>query len=795
MDTYKNREEQLYLAAYGLWLACAVLEITLWGKYPYADDIADYGQKLAYVLLLFQFISRKQYSPRDIAALYLMLFGCALAANSVYNKQLIPVVLFIGCSRDIDYTKILKCTLAVQGILFILTAGASMLGVIEDVIWYEGSRVRHSLGYSYCGYPAHLIFFLTLVVLYLRKKARVLDAVCLLALNYVIYMATDSRTDFYLAVLGILGFFLWTGSFRAKWFETLRCLTVEYGFAAAAVFSIAMHIFYDADTAWMQRLNQVLNGRLQLGYDAIQEYGFSIFGRPIRWFGQGSLLSDPTRIYNYVDSSFLKETLSYGILFLILLAAGYYLLGKRISRTRDHALGWVILMSLLYSITNAHLCVLTFNVFILALGRLFAGPGVAYSESHTVCMASASEKWFHGFRPHTGAWLAVLAACRPEKTDEKKRRILRTGVFLAVLCYTSILQYLGIKHIVKHASVHMCVICGLLLLLAVLCTEKSAGNYRIKGVLSHIVFCFLLTACISDFFVDKRFSGSSFGLLIFGGIFCCSWSRMQNPEYLLEECRQACKIWFIGMLVLCAVFFPVLPGVPYCGMFYSAKIFGACMLIAMGVFLSDFSSGKNPVRNGLGVISSLYLVWLSREMLLVFIAAAVLLFCMAFRIFLCFRDGAFRSPGEKIKMIPVLVLGIAGIILLQYVLSDSAVSDTIQTRLWLAEEYLMQMNLLGHRHLAEIAGKARWAQNGFVMVAFRYGIIAGVLYIAAAFLYLWKAIRAALTRRDFFPFALAFICIAVSMAEPVEMPFGQIVWLLFYFGAAWALVAERGENG
>ncbi len=372
MKEYRKRDEQLFLAAYSLWLVSAVLSFTLWQRYDIVDLLCEYLRKTGYLLLVLRFLLKPRYTKQDIAGVFTIIFVCGLTAHAEYNNQLIPVVIFVCNAGNVRMNKILKITLVIQTLLMIATIIGSQTGLIKDQIWYEGDRVRHSLGYDYCGYPAHLLLFMTLMWMCLRKKVRLPDGLVLLVLNYLMYIYTDSRTDFYLSVLGIAGFYVWEriGQFRPL--EVFRSIMTRYGFHLACILSIAIHWIYNPENVFMARINVALNNRLQLGLDAIRTYGFSLFGDQIRWFGQGSLKDDPTRIYNYVDCSFLKEGLTFGILFLLLLAVGFYLAGRKIDNRKEYRLGWAVLISLAYSVINAHLCVLTFNVFILVLGTVFS---------------------------------------------------------------------------------------------------------------------------------------------------------------------------------------------------------------------------------------------------------------------------------------------------------------------------------------------------------------------------------------------------------------------------------------
>ncbi len=415
---FDDIQERLFLTAYVLWLSAAVLKLTMWNYITPAAKVFSRIQLIAYLLLVVQFfvklLSRlpskhsainKRNTARlntvclstclsraDVIGVILIFFSAVLAWRSQYNRQILPVMLFLYFSADISYKKILKCTVAVQLAVMAAAAAASGCGLIEDILWYEGDRVRHSLGYDYCGFPAHIMLFVTMAWLCIRGKARCIDAAVLLVLNGILYYFTDSRSDLLLAVIGIAGAFLWGRDFSeesadktagrrfARIFSSFRIFVAKLGFLIAFAVSVVVQYFYNSDNAFWYRINETLNGRLQLGHDAIREYGFSLFGKVIHWYGQGSLRLDDSLVYNYVDNSFVKELLTYGWVFAVLLLIGFYFTGKKLAEQKEWMLCWALLVTVAYSMINAQLCFLAFQPFILLPGMLFASNGSFASD-------------------------------------------------------------------------------------------------------------------------------------------------------------------------------------------------------------------------------------------------------------------------------------------------------------------------------------------------------------------------------------------------------------------------------
>ncbi len=366
-----SRQERLFLIAYILWMIDAIVGITMWRKISLFNDFCDYLRKIAYILFVVQFLSKKRYTKKDVAGIFAIIFIVVLAEHSVYNKHIIPAMIMIYLAADVDYRKILKCTLVLQSAFMIVTVLASQMDVIEDVIWMQNAeRIRQSLGYDYCGYPAHLLLFMTLIWFCVRDRLHMSDAVVWLGLNMLVYWLTDSRADFYLSVIAILGFFIISRFKRYREYKPIRFL-MKYGCGLLVVFSVLAQMIYNPANELLQAANDALSSRLSLGHQGIQSYGLSLFGKAVRWIGQGSKQANPDLVYNYVDCAFLKEIISFGIVFIIILIIAFYAAGKEMASKREYALGWAVFVSLLYGVVNAHLCMVTFNVFILCLSLLF----------------------------------------------------------------------------------------------------------------------------------------------------------------------------------------------------------------------------------------------------------------------------------------------------------------------------------------------------------------------------------------------------------------------------------------
>ena len=150
---------------------------------------------------------------------------------------------------------------------------------------------------------------------------------------------------------------------KNKWFlvEKTKWLWVAVPTIIASI-AIAIHAFYSPESIIWQKLNDILSGRLQLGKDAIADFGFTLFGQYIEWkgFSIGHLSGEG---YNYVDCSYLQLILEYGSIFLILILILYSFVIYKCIKKKNYYLLWSIVFVLVLSITEPRLMNLAFNPF------------------------------------------------------------------------------------------------------------------------------------------------------------------------------------------------------------------------------------------------------------------------------------------------------------------------------------------------------------------------------------------------------------------------------------------------
>ena len=116
------------------------------------------------------------------------------------------LLMFIYCGRNIPFLKIAKFTLVITSITLLFTIGSAYLEIIPNYIEITDDRYREYLGFTYALYPAAILFNITALIIYIRKrKIKFVQLFALLLLNWLIFKKTNARLSFYMSLMMVVG--------------------------------------------------------------------------------------------------------------------------------------------------------------------------------------------------------------------------------------------------------------------------------------------------------------------------------------------------------------------------------------------------------------------------------------------------------------------------------------------------------------------------------------------------------------------------------------------------------------
>ena len=363
----------LYLTAFVLWLFVGLVKYTYFKDMLPMKEISKNFLCTALCLLLVKTIMDFRISLRNVLGLFLLVLFMTIACAGG-RLQFAVMFALIYCATNVSLDKILKTALTAQLLLFLSTIVAARSGVLEDFIWDAATRQRHGLGFTHCMLASNFGLYISLIYIGIVKKMTLFRAAAILLLNGILYHFTDGRTDMYLSVLFVISaFILGNIGQKIKGQKVFGCIFAALPMILWTI-SVVATAQFSLDNPIMVKVNTILNHRLSLGYDALAEYGFPLFGYKIKWVGQSNLYYNPTLKYNYVDSSYLMMMFTYGSIFVLCYCVAMgWLLYKKMAE-KDTMAVVILLIILAFGVINPQSMYLTYNPFLVLLAG-FWNPG------------------------------------------------------------------------------------------------------------------------------------------------------------------------------------------------------------------------------------------------------------------------------------------------------------------------------------------------------------------------------------------------------------------------------------
>lgn len=363
--------EILFYIAYSILLIKAILLVSTVKAYIPYDSVAFryIPRLLAYFIIFAKLCLFDKFSPRK---LYLLTAFTGLMLLSVlFNRywSLIDIVALIVGSEGVPFKNIVRCYFKITSFLCVLFIAFSLLGIIENYVTIRGTIKRYAFGNIYATDFAAMVFYLQMCNAYLRKKVySIFTVVFWVIVALLIYKFCDARLDFIL----ILGF-VFAMYLKAKAPEIFRIKIVKfvliYGFALSCIVALLLNMLYTPESSFFASMNKLISGRLLLGKQGIDNYGFSLFGQQVEMQGWGWSNTEWNEElgYFFIDCGFLSVALRYGLVMLVIIVASFTVVAKKEIKSGNTVLPVIILFVGITSIIDHHFMELAYSPFIFLI--------------------------------------------------------------------------------------------------------------------------------------------------------------------------------------------------------------------------------------------------------------------------------------------------------------------------------------------------------------------------------------------------------------------------------------------
>jgi len=287
-----------------------------------------------------------------------------------YYFQLIAL-LSVACV-GISYRKILKAYLIGVGTMAAGTIILALGGGVENLVYMKDGFLRSSMGIIFPTDFATIVLFLAMSLwVYWEELSD--EASCLISafsiwVSWYIarsYTSTLCSLIFLAAVLyRIFEKRIVEPNNSLLWIKKTVNAIVACMFPAMLLLMFVLMIGYAKGYSFAYVANNLMSGRVRLSLDAYYENGVSLFGHQFRQEGAGGSTYG-TFNYEFVDSSYPRILLFYGVVILTLVCILWVFLTVRAIKADRRRMAFVMAIIAFHSLSEHHFIEPVYNIFLI----------------------------------------------------------------------------------------------------------------------------------------------------------------------------------------------------------------------------------------------------------------------------------------------------------------------------------------------------------------------------------------------------------------------------------------------
>lgn len=291
----------------------------------------------------------------------------------------------------IEYRRILKMQVALVGGVVLAAVAAAFAGMIPNLVYlYEGG-LRDSFGILYPTDFASCLFYLLILFWIAWKNLPDWLSLLLCAGFFLVarcYARSDTSSICGILFAGVLSGFLLVKKFckEGKTFgkafrsckKTLDGILI-LAFPLCALLMFGLLGLYAADVPPVQKLNQILTGRLALACRSLSDNGVRLFGVSISQLGAGAT-TFPVAGYNFVDSSYPLILIRCGWVLFLVIAFCWVRVTYLAVKGKDYRLAFGMGLIAFHSLSEHHFLDVGYNILLVMPFAVYAQPAREEAE-------------------------------------------------------------------------------------------------------------------------------------------------------------------------------------------------------------------------------------------------------------------------------------------------------------------------------------------------------------------------------------------------------------------------------
>lgn len=366
--------EQFYLGCFAFYLFSAFLQNTTFNFYITSRPFNLIAYEIT-ILLLFKIYFLDSYDLKSKSLIALIMLIAIVSWRQSHSNLVMVMAAFILGAQGVSFRQIIKYYFYISLIMFGMVVFYSLIGVIKNLIFVvHGRATRYALGIVYPTDLGARVLYLILAYSYLNfKKLNVKTYLCYFLIAVLLKLITDARLNVICILLSIPILYV---AQRAQKGKSLSQVLASFYWVFTPIIAFLMVIlsyFYDEGNRLYRVLDHILSGRLFYSNVAFNRYPVTLFGQNIVEHGYGGKTGmkmfegNANLNYFFLDSSYIRLIMIYGLLIALLVLATMLFLSIHSIALKDFALPAVLLVVTLSCLVEHHLMELVYNPFLLAL--------------------------------------------------------------------------------------------------------------------------------------------------------------------------------------------------------------------------------------------------------------------------------------------------------------------------------------------------------------------------------------------------------------------------------------------
>lgn len=374
-------------AAY-LFIFCAILSDMFLHTTMFFKLFGDHTQlhifmRLGLLLVIFAKLSYTDERDWKNTLLILIVGASFLAAyyrRSRYEELLTIGLLIIGANQ-VSFRKILKVYTITGIVITIAAMAAAQMGIIENLVYHQKNRSpRNAFGSTYpTDFSAHIVYLVLAYVNVRGSKLKYVEIVSFMLLGMFVQYFCEARTNagciFLIAAICLVMKVFHGIKARdgGHWFEKLKKIVVtvfsfltRYSMMILMTFFVGITLMYTPSNPSMVKWDYFFSKRLRYGKAGFMNYNVGLLGQFIEMHGYGGKTKVPDN-YFFIDSSYVKMILCYGLVVTVCIWLIYFIIGKRAQKRNLFYLMTALGIIGIQCMFEHHIIEVAFNPFTLAL--------------------------------------------------------------------------------------------------------------------------------------------------------------------------------------------------------------------------------------------------------------------------------------------------------------------------------------------------------------------------------------------------------------------------------------------